>query len=489
MSRLILVFSLLFSVQLVAQEKTSTFRQVQLADIRVEGLQRVSPETVFAAMPLNIGDTVDISDLQSASRSIFRTGFFDDIQLGLDENVLIITVAERPAIAEIILEGNKAIETEKLMDALQKSGLAEGMIFKQATLEGIAQELLRQYVAQGRYGADVKTHVEALPGNRVALSIDIKEGKVAAIKHINIVGNTSFSTDDLLALFEQETSGWFSWMNNKDKYSREKLTGDLERLKSFYLDRGYLRFSIDSTQVSLSKNKKSIFITINITEGGVYTVNDIALAGDLILPESDIRELVVLDEGRTFSQIRMTTTSEYITQRLGNDGYAFAEVRGLTDIDDENRTVDVTFFVNPGERTYVRRINFRGNTKTADEVLRRELRQMESGLASSSKIEQSKIRLQRLGYFRNIDVETVEVPGSGDQIDLEYKVEEQPSGSLGASLGFAQGSGVVLGANIQQDNFLGSGKHIGLNVSTSSYTDQVTFSYVDPYFTPDGVSR
>lgn len=484
--RLLLAVVLFSSLQAFAQPVKYP---VQLDDIRVEGLQRVSPETIFAVLPLNIGDSVSASELQSATRSVFRTGYFDDIQLGFDGNVLVITVDERPAIAEIMIDGNKAIETDKLLDALKKSGLAEGLIFKQATLEGIAQELLRQYVAQGRYDADVKTDVVELPGNRVTVSISIKEGKVATIKHINIVGNTSFATEDLLALFEQETSGWFSWMNSKDKYSREKLTGDLERLKSFYLDRGYIRFSIDSTQVSLSKNRKSIFITINITEGGVYTVNKVDLAGELIIPEEDVRKLIVLNQGYTFSQVLMTTSSEYITQRLGNDGYTFTEVRGLTDIDDENRTVDVTFFVNPGERTYVRRINFRGNTKTADEVARREMRQMESALASSSKIEQSKIRLQRLGFFKSIDLETVEVPGTGDQIDLEYLVEEQPSGSLGASIGFAQGSGVVLGANIQQDNFLGTGKHIGFNVSTSSYTDQVTFSYIDPYFTADGVSR
>lgn len=477
------------SVQSAFAAEPQQGARFQIEDIRVEGLQRVSAGSLFAALPLNVGDTVGGAHLQDATRSLFKTGFFDDIQLSRDGNVLIVTVVERPSVAKILLDGNKAIETEQLMEAMNGAGLAEGMIFKRAVLDGMALELQRQYVAQGRYGASVKTDIEEMPGNRVTLHIDINEGKMAAIKHINIVGNKSFAKQDLLDMFEQETSGFWSWMNNKDKYSKEKLQGDIERLESFYLDRGYLRFKIDSTQVSLSTNKKSIYITVNISEGEIYTINKIDLAGELIVPEAQIRRLILLRENATFSQVLMTTTSERITQRLGNEGYTFAEVEELTEINDEDHNVDITFYVNPEERTYVRRIDFRGNTKTADDVLRREMRQMEGASASTYKIEQSRVRLQRLGYFKSVEMDKLEVPGTGDQIDLEYSVEEQPSGSIGASIGFAQDSGVILGANIQQNNFLGTGKKVGFNLSTSDFRDQISLNYTDPYYTVDGVSR
>jgi len=461
----------------------------RISDIRVDGLQRVSAGTVFASLPLNVGDVVDTASLQDASQTLFKSGYFDDIKLERDGTVLVITVVERPAVASIAITGNKAIPTDKLKEVLKKAGLAEGLIFRRTILDGLALELERQYVSQGRYGATVDTKIEKLPQNRVALSLTVKEGKSAAIEHINIVGNTVFEKEFLLGLFEQETSGFWSWMNDKDKYSKEKLEGDIERLKSYYMDRGYLRFKVDSTQVSLSPDKKSIYIVINITEGGIYTVNKVDLAGELKLPEDQIRRLVLLAPGRTFSQAMMTTSSEWIKQRLGNEGYTATEVKELTDIDDVNHKVDVTFYVNPQERKYVRRIDFRGNTKTSDDVLRREMRQIEGSVATSYKIEQSKIRLQRLGFFKGVDMQTEDVPGTGDQMDLQYTVEEQPSGSIGASVGYAQGSGLILGANIQQDNFLGSGKSVGFNVSTSSATKQISFNYFDPYYTPDGVSR
>jgi outer membrane protein insertion porin family len=461
----------------------------RISDIRVEGLQRVSPGTVFAALPLNIGDVVDAVRLQDATRTLFKSGYFDDIQLGRDANVLVVTVVERPAVASISIDGNKAIETEQLLDAMKKSGLAEGLIFKHAVLDGMAQELERQYVSQGRYGASVETEIEILPQNRVALSLKVKEGSPAAIKHINIIGNQSFEKDALLDLFELEPTGLLSFINNNDKYAKEKLEGDIERLKSWYLDRGYLRFKVDSAQVSLSPDKKSVYIVVNISEGKIYKVGDVNLAGELKVPEAQIRRLILLAKDSVFSQVLMTSSSERIKQRLGNEGYTFSDVKEITEINDADHTVAVTFYVDPQERTYVRRINFRGNTKTSDEVLRREMRQMEGAVAASYKIEQSKARLQRLGYFKSVEMETVEVPGTGDQIDLEYSVEEQASGSIGASVGFAQGSGVILGANIQQNNFLGSGKRVGFNISTSSYADEISFNYFDPYYTPDGVSR
>ncbi|MBR9911008.1 MAG: outer membrane protein assembly factor BamA [Gammaproteobacteria bacterium] len=463
--------------------------QFRVADIRLEGLQRVSAGTVFAALPVQVGETIDTLDIQRATRSLFRTGFFADIKIGRDDDVLVIVIKERPAISEIEIEGNKAIKTEDLKKGMTDNGLAEGQIFKQATLEGLTRELERQYVSQGRYSAKVETEVIDLPRNQVKLKVTVDEGTVASIKHINVVGNSAFSDKELGELFELKTTGWLSWLNSNDRYSKEKLTGDLERLESWYLDRGYLEFKIDSTQVSLSPDKETVYITANITEGPVYTVSAVELAGEPVIPEEQIKRLFILREGQTFSQVLMTTTSDYITQRLGNEGYTFAEVRGIPELNEEDSTVKVTFFMDPGKRAYVRRIDFRGNTKSTDEVLRREMRQMEGGSASTSRIESSKVRLERLGYFKEVKVDTREVPGTSDQVDVEYTVEEQPSGSIGASFGYAQGTGFVLGANVQQNNWFGTGKAVGFNVSTSSYQTVYSFNYTDPYFTPDGVSR
>ena len=462
---------------------------LRIADIRIEGLQRISAGTVFSALPVNVGDTVDPNHLQELTRDLFKTGYFDDIKISYDQGVLVIDVVERPTIAEISISGNEAIKTEDLMEALKKAGLAEGQIYKPSTLEGLSGELERQYIAQGRYGAKVKTEVTELPRNRVGLSINVDEGQVARIKAIKIIGNKTFPTEELLENFEQETTGWFSWMNKRDRYSREKLTGDIERLRSYYMDRGYLRFNVDSTQVSLSEDKESIYVTLNISEGDVYTVSGTELGGEMIVPEEDLRLLIQLKDNEPFSQVNMTMTADDMTRRLGNEGYTFAQVKSIPERDDSNHTVKVTFFVDPGSRAYVRRINFRGNTKTADDVLRREMRQMESAAANGSKIEQSKVRLERLGYFKEVKVETTEVPGTSDQLDVEYVVQEQSSGSIGASVGFAQGSGLILGGNVQQDNFLGTGKQVAFNVSTSDYADQLSLTYVDPYYTVDGVSR
>ncbi|WHI52515.1 outer membrane protein assembly factor BamA [Microbulbifer sp. MLAF003] len=385
-----------------------------VSDIRVEGLQRVSAGTVFSELPVRVGDELEAMEVQGLTRALFRTGYFEDIQISRENDILVIIVRERPAISSIEINGNKAIATEDLLKGMEENGLAEGHIFKRATLEGLAKELERQYVAQGRYGANVEAEVKELPRNQVKLRVTVDEGSVAAIKHINIVGNRVFSDEELKGIFELRTTGWLSWLRRDDKYSREKLTGDLERLQSYYLDRGYLGFQIDSTQVSLSPDKKSVFITVNMTEGDIYTVGEVELAGDPVVPEEEIRRLLLVREGETFSQVKMTTTSDFIAQRLGNKGYAFADVNGIPEADKEDKTVKVTFFINPGKRVYVRRISFRGNTRTADEVLRRELRQMESALASSARIEQSKARLERLGYLKVVEVKTVEVPRTSD---------------------------------------------------------------------------
>jgi len=459
-----------------------------VSDIRVNGLQRVSAGSVFGALPLNVGESVDERQLAEATRSLFKTGFFEDIQLSRDGDVLIITLLERPSISTVEIEGNKAISTDDLLKGLKQSGLAEGEIFQQATLDGVRNELQRQYVAQGRYSANIDAKVIAQPRNRVALKIDVTEGSVASIQHINVVGNKVFKDDDLIDLFELKTKNWLSFFRNDDKYAREKLSGDLERLRSHYFDRGYINMDITSTQVSITPDKKHVYVTVNIDEGEQYTIRDVKLSGDLRVPEEEIKALLLSREGQVFSRQVMTTTSELITRRLGNDGYTFANVNGVPQTHDEDNTVSLTYVVDPGKRAYVNRINFRGNTKTMDEVLRREMRQMEGGWASTYLIDQSKTRLERLGYFKEVNVETPQVPGTDDQIDVNYSVEEQPSGSITASVGFAQNAGLILGGSISQSNFLGTGNRVSLGLTRSEYQSNYNFSFVDPYWTVDGVS-
>lgn len=486
---LVLVTPLATAQQPSAPQQPSASASFIVSDIRVEGLQRISAGSVFAAMPLAVGDLVNEDAIRAAARSLFATGNFDDIRIGRDDNVLVVVVAERPSISEINIEGNKAIETEALLDGLKGAGLSVGQVFQRSTLEGMQLELQRQYVQQGRYDANIETEVLPEPRNRVSINIDVDEGNVAAIKHINVVGNEIFDDEELTDLFALKTTGWFSFFTNDDKYSREKLTGDLETLTSYYMDRGYLQFTIDSTQVSVSPNKEEVYITANVTEGEKFTVSDVDLSGDLVLPEADLRRFLLVNEGQTFSQQLVTSTEEYLTRRLGNEGYSFAKVTGIPEVDEDNNTVAMKFFVDPGKRTYVRRVNFQGNQKTADDVLRREMRQMESAPASAASIEQSRVRLERLGYFSKASVETPEVPGHDDLIDVEFEVEEQSSGSIGASFGYAQDAGLILGLNLQQDNFLGTGRRVGIALNSSRYQDLYNFSYTNPYFTEDGVSR
>ena len=475
----------LFSMLLAPGAHAAAF---QISDIRVNGLQRVSAGSVFSALPLNIGDEVDDPELVEATRSLFRTGFFQDIQLGREGDVLVINLVERPSISSIELEGNKAIKSEDLLKGLSAAGLAEGEIFQRATLEGVRNELLRQYVSQGRYSADIEAQVIPEPRNRVALKIVIDEGSVAAISHINVVGNTVFETEDLVDLFELKTSGWFSFLSSDDKYSREKLSGDLERLRSYYLDRGYINMNVASTQVSITPDKNHVYITVNITEGERYSISDVRLSGDLVVGEDEIKRLMLIEPGQIFSRQVMTSTSDLISRRLGNEGYTFASVNGIPEINEEDKTVAVTFYVDPGKRAYVNRINFRGNTKTEDQVLRREMRQMEGGWASTYLIDQSKTRLERLGFFKEVNVETVPVPGTDDLIDVNYSVEEQPSGSVTASLGFSQSSGIILGGSISQNNFFGTGNRVSVGANRSDYQTSLSFGFLDPYFTVDGMS-
>ncbi|MGX5220336.1 MULTISPECIES: outer membrane protein assembly factor BamA [Pseudomonas] len=480
-----LLLPVVLAALMIAEVHAESFT---ISDIRVNGLQRVSAGSVFGALPLNVGGEADDRSLVEATRELFKTGFFQDIQLGRDGNVLVITVVERPSISSIEIEGNKAITTEDLLKGLNQSGLEEGEIFQRATLEGVRNELQRQYVSQGRYSAEIETEVIPQPRNRVALKVNINEGEVAAIQHINVVGNSVFPDEDLMSLFELKTTNWLSFFKNDDKYAREKLSGDLERLRSYYLDRGYINMDIASTQVSITPDKKHVYITVNINEGEKYKIRDVRLSGDLKVPEEEVRKLLLVKEGQVFSRKVMTTTSELITRRLGNEGYTFANVNGVPTPHDDDHTVSVMFVVDPGKRAYVNRINFRGNTKTEDEVLRREMRQMEGGWASTYLIDQSKTRLERLGFFKEVNVETPAVPGTDDQIDVNYSVEEQASGSITASVGFAQNAGLILGGSITQNNFLGSGNKVSLGLTRSEYQSRYNFGFVNPYWTPDGVS-
>ncbi|MBE0505745.1 MAG: outer membrane protein assembly factor BamA [Marinospirillum sp.] len=460
-----------------------------IEDLRVEGLQRVSPGRVFAELPLQPDEPVSLQRITQASKRLFETGLFDDIAVYEDQGQLVIQLQERPTLKTLVIEGNKKVSSDDLKTGLTQAGLDEGQIFQRSTLDQIKLELQRMYHGQGRYNAHIESRVEQLPRNQVAVYLDISEGSVASIRRINLVGNQAFDNETLLKRLEQEEDKGWTLFSSADQYSREKLSGDLERLRSWYLDQGYLRFNIESTQVSISPDKQDVFITINVYEGDQYEVSEIELAGELILEEKQLMPLVFLAPGATFSRSAMTASSEAMRSRLGREGYTFAAVNGRPEIDDENKQVKLTFFVEPGRRSYVRQINFRGNTSTQDEVLRRELLQMEGASANTDLIQASKQRLERLGFFSTVNVETPPVAGSPDLIDVNYTVEEQPSGSVSASVGFSQASGVVYGASLAQRNFMGTGNTVSLAANKSDYRTSYNFSYLNPYYTIDGVSR
>ena len=458
-------------------------------DIRVEGLQRIAAGTVFSYLPIKVGDRMDPTQTPELVRALYRTGFFKDVRLEREGDVLVILVEERAAISEINIEGNKAIETKDLKQGLKDIGLAEGRTFNRSVLEKIENELRRQYFNQGKYGVKVESTVTPLERNRVAINIDIVEGETATIKRINIVGNKAFDEDDLLDEFKQTSGGWLSWITKDNQYSKQKLSGDLETLRSFYLDRGYLNFRIDSTQVTITPDKQDIYVTINVTEGEVYRIEDIKLAGELVVPPEEYFPLIQLTRGEPFSRKKVVQSNERMVQKLGELGYAFANVNPSTQLDEDKKTVAVTFFVDPGKRVYVRRVNFKGNAKTRDEVLRREFRQMESAWFSGSQVKDSRQRLQRLGFFETVNVETPAVPGSADQVDVDVTVKERDSGSLTAGIGYGQSQGILLNASIVQNNFLGTGKRVALTFNNSDINTIYSLSYTNPYFTPEGISR
>ncbi|MCK2185310.1 outer membrane protein assembly factor BamA [Halomonas getboli] len=472
-----------------AASGTAQAESFDVKDIRVEGLQRVSAASVFNAFPVNAPERVDERELAKAAQQLFATGLFEDIHLARQGDVLIIQVEERPTITSLNIEGNSQIPEEDLRDGLREAGLDEGQVLQLSTLEEIQRELSGVYQAQGRYSASIDTEVEQLGEGRVQVNINIDEGAVAKIRQINIVGNQAFDDDTLRDVLELEDHpGWFFGWFSSDEYSRQALSGDLERLRSYYLDRGYVNFNIDSTQVSIGPDKSKIFITINVNEGQRYRIGDVHFAGDLRIPEREARELLQVKSGETFSRSDVTASSEALRSRLGAEGFAFANVDGIPETRSDG-TVDLTFRVQPGSRAYVRRINFVGNTTTQDEVLRREMIQMEGAPASTESISQSRERLERLGFFKQVEVQTEPVPGSDDQLDVTYNVEEQPSGSISASLGFSQSAGVIYGASLSQNNFLGTGNRVNIGAQRSDTYTNLNFGYTDPYWTLDGISR
>ena len=481
--------SLLFALGLLIAVAGAHAAAFVVRDIQVEGLQRISAGTVFNYLPVQVGSTVSEKEYPEIIRALFKTGFFTDVNLERKGEVLVITVTERPAVAEVTITGNSDISTEDLKKALTGVGLAEGRVFDRSLLDKVEQELLRQYYSRGRYAVQIKSQVRPLERNRVAVSIDISEGAVASIRQITIVGNKAFTEKELLSPLQSSTGGWFSFFTNDDQYSKQKLGADIETLRSFYLDRGYLKFNVDSTQVSITPDKKDVYITINITEGELYTLQDVQLTGNFgVVPEADLRKLITLEPGEPFSRAQLTEVAKAMSERLGEDGYAFANINAVPQINEETRQVALNFVVDAGKRVYVRRVNFQGNIKTQDEVLRREMRQTEGSWLSTKDIERSKTRLQRLDYLESVNVETPAVPGANDQVDANFTVVERPSGSLMFGIGYGQESGLMLNASVNQNNFLGTGNQLGVVLNNSQSGDNYSISFNNPYYTLDGVS-
>ncbi len=482
-------FSCLLLLGLLVSSGVEADEEFVVSDIQVKGLQRIALGTVYSYLPVNVGEKFSLDNVSPAIKALFKTGFFKDVSLEREGSTLIVNVVERPSIAKVVFEGNKDLSKDDLTKALDKIGLAEGKIFDRQILDKVEQELTRQYLSHGKYGLKIKIDVANLTRNRVGINIKISEGRVTKIKQINIVGNTAFEEKVLLKTFELSTSNILSFYTKDDQYSKQKLAADLETLRSYYLDRGYINFSVESTQVAITPDKKDIYVTINIKEGDVYKLNKVKLSGNLVVAPNDLIKLVSVGPGEIFSRKNATETSKAIQDRLGDEGYAFANVNMVPEINEADKTVDMAFFVDPGKRVYVHRINMSGNSKTRDEVLRREMRQMEASWASNSKIQRSKTRLERLGYFESVNVETPPVVGTTDQIDVNYTVVEKSSGNLSAGVGFSQVQGIVLNANIAQNNIFGSGKQVNIAFNNSSYITSYQFGFANPYFTTDGVSQ
>ena len=460
-----------------------------VGDIRVEGLQRISEGTVYNYLPVNIGDRLDQRRLQEALESLYATGFFRDVELRRDGGTLIVAVLERPSIESFEIEGNKDIKTEDLQGSLRNVGLATGKTFDQSVLDEVEQFLTDQYFSRGKYAVRIDTQVEEVPGNKVKIRIDINEGKRARIRQINIVGNEAFPDDELLDAFELRTPNWLSWYRQDDRYARETLSGDLESLRSYYLDRGYANFDIESAQVAISPEKDDIFITVNVEEGEVFRISDVKVAGNLVVPKQDLEGLILIRPGDTFSRRLITQSAELMSYRLGEDGYAFAKIDPVPSANAETKEVSLTFLVDPGNRVYVRRVNFNGTTGVNDEVFRREMRQLEGAYLSNAQVERSKQRLQRLPFIESVEVETEPVAGTPDLVDVEFEIKEGLPGQFGGGVGYSESQSVILSGNVVHSNFLGTGQRVAAEINAGKYAKVYSFSHTDPYTTVDGVSR
>jgi outer membrane protein insertion porin family len=472
-----------------ALAQTANDADFTVGDIRVEGLQRVTEGTVYNYLPVNIGDHLNPTRVREAIRALYATGFFRDVQLRRDGNTLLVVLLERPSIESFEITGNKDIKTEDLQKSLRNVGLATGKTFDRSVLEDVTGYLTDQYYSRGKYAVRVDTHVEEETGNRVKIKIEIKEGKRAKIRQINLVGNHTYKQGEVLDTFELKTPNWKSWYKQDDRYSRESLQGDLEKLRNFYMDRGYANFQIDSTQVAIAPEKDDIFITVNLQEGDVFKVSDVKLAGTFVVPKADLEKLLLVKPGQTFNQKLITSTQELIQNRLGQDGYAFAKVDPVPTPNNTTHEVSLTFFVDPGNRVYVRNITFSGSNRINDEVLRREMRQLEGGWLSNTSLERSKQRVQRLPYVKNVSFETTPVTGSPDQVDVAFKVEEGPSAQLGGGIGYSETYKFQLNGSYTDANFLGTGQRISVELNGGAFSKVYSLQHTDPYTSIDGVSR
>ena len=480
----------LLSAALLAMAQTSAhaFDPFTVKDIRVEGIQRTDAGTVFSYLPVKVGETMTDELASQAVKALFATGFFKDVRLEIEGGMLVVVVEERPAIASLDFVGMKAFEKDQIKKSLRDVGLAESRIFDRSIVERAEQELKRQYLGRGYYAVNITTTITPLERNRVGVNFNVTEGQITKIRQINIVGNKVFKEKDLFSVFTLTPPTWFTWYTKNDQYSKQKLSGDLENLRSYYLDRGYLEFSVDSTQVTISPDKQDIYITINVTEGERYTISSLKLAGDLLIPEAELRKMVKLKPGDVYSRAAIADTTKAISERLGNEGYAFANVNAAPELNKEKREVAFTLFVDPGRRVYVRNINVTGNNRTRDEVVRREMRQMEGAWYDGDRINKSRNRVDRLGYFDQVTVETPAVPGTTDQVDLNVNVKEKATGFVMLGAGFSSAEKLSLSGSVTQQNLFGSGKTVSVGVNTSKINTVYSLSYTNPYYTVDGIS-
>jgi outer membrane protein insertion porin family len=460
-----------------------------ITDIRVEGIQRTEAGTVFSYLPVKVGDTMNNEQAAAAIHALYATGFFKDVRLKVERGVLVVQVRERPSIASIEINGAKDFPKDQLKESMKYAGLAEARIFDKGALDKATQELKRQYVARGKYAVKVTTTVTELERNRVSIVFNVVEGEVSKIKQINLIGNHVYKEAELLDLMKLGTPAWFSWFSSNDQYSKQKLSADLETLRSFYMDNGHLEFNIDSTQVSITPDKKDIYITINLTEGEKYTLSKVSVSGDTRIPKAEIEKLVQMKTGDTFSRKNMTETSKKIAERLGQEGYAFANVNAIPEIDKEKHQVSFNFMVDPGQRVYIHRINVAGNNKTRDEVIRREFRQTEGDWFDVDKIKKSKQRIDKLDFFSEVNIETPAVQGAADYVDVNVGVKEKSTGSITVGAGFSSGEGLVLTGSVTQANLFGTGNYLTTQINTGKVNQVYSVSYTNPYFTDDGVSR